>query len=462
MKQEISFTEGNLFKKMNVYAIPLIFSGLLQLLFSTMDLVVCRQYGTANSVGAITSTSALISLIVNLFIGIATGTNVLMARCYGIKDKEKGQSVVYSSMGLSIIIGLIVSVLGYLFSPQLLQIQKTDPEFFTLSNNYLKIYFIGVFFMMIYNFGAAILRAVGDTLKPFIFLLISGVVNIIFNYIFVLAFKMDVSGVAIATAISQFVSALLVVITLFRRKDFFHFKLSEFRIKKNDVKQIILIGVPAGLQSIIFSISNVIIQSSINQLGPDVINGSGAASQVEGFIYTSMEQTCFTCIAFMSANYAVHNYKNIRKIFIYSYIMIFMYNIVFSGIALLIPEQLLSFFVKTEGAMGAAKERLIILASTYALCGLMDVTASALRGINYQVIPTILTTLGICGTRLIFIYGMFNTSEKFRNLASISWSYPVSWIVTWLLELILYIILFTKMKNNWINIEQKRLEESID
>ncbi len=449
MKKEMSFTDGNLFKKMNIYAIPLILSGLLQLLFSTMDLVVCRQCGSANSVGAITSTSALVSLIVNLFIGVATGSNVIMARCYGSRDTKKGQQVVYSSMWLSLIIGFIVALFGFCFSKQLLIMQKTDEAFLELSNSYLRIYFIGVFFMMIYNFGSALLRAVGDTVKPFIFLCIAGVVNVVFNYIFVLGFNMDVAGVGIATAMSQAVSAILIVISLFRRKDFFHFKLSEFKMKLIDVKQIIIIGIPAGIQSVLFSISNVIIQASINQLGADVINGSGAASQVEQFIYTSMEQTCYTCLAFISANYAIRNTKNIKKILIYSFIMVIMYNIIFSGIALLFPNQLLNFFAKSEAVREVARGRLIILASTYVLCGLMDVTASAIRAINYQIIPTIITCIGVCGTRLFFIYAMFNRHEEFRNLASISISYPVSWAITFIAHLITFIILFNKMQKKF-------------
>ena len=459
MKKEMSFTDGNLFKKMNIYAIPLILSGLLQLLFSTMDLVVCRQYGSANSVGAITSTSALVSLIVNLFIGVATGSNVIMARCYGAKDTKKGQQVVYSSMWLSIIIGFIVSLFGFIFSKQLLLMQKTDPEFLELSNSYLRIYFIGVFFMMIYNFGSAILRAVGDTVRPFIFLLIASVINVIFNYIFVLGFGMDVAGVGTATAISQAVSAILVVISLFRRKDFFHFKLSEFKMKLIDVKQIIIIGIPAGIQSVLFSISNVIIQASINQLGADVINGSGAASQVEQFIYTSMEQTCYTCLAFISANFAIRNTKNIKKILAYSFIMVIMYNIIFSGIALLFPNQLLNFFAKSDAVKAVARERLIIMASTYVLCGLMDVCASAIRAINYQIIPTIITCVGVCGTRLFFIYAMFNKFDEFRNLASISISYPVSWALTFIAHLITFIILFKKLEKRFKESENKTVEE---
>ncbi len=449
MKKEMSFTDGNLFKKMNIYAIPLILSGLLQLLFSTMDLVVCRQCGSANSVGAITSTSALVSLIVNLFIGVATGSNVIMARCYGSRDTKKGQQVVYSSMWLSLIIGFIVALFGFCFSKQLLIMQKTDEAFLELSNSYLRIYFIGVFFMMIYNFGSALLRAVGDTVRPFIFLCIAGVVNVVFNYIFVLGFNMDVAGVGIATAMSQAVSAILIVISLFRRKVFFHFKLSEFKMKLIDVKQIIIIGLPAGIQSVLFSISNVIIQASINQLGADVINGSGAASQVEQFIYTSMEQTCYTCLAFISANYAIRNTKNIKKILIYSFIMVIMYNIIFSGIALLFPNQLLNFFAKSEEVREVARGRLVILASTYVLCGLMDVTASAIRAINYQIIPTIITCIGVCGTRLFFIYAMFNRHAEFRNLASISISYPVSWAITFIAHLITFIILFNKMQKKF-------------
>ena len=227
MKKEMDFTTGNLFKKMNIYAIPLILSGLLQLLFSAADLIVCGNYGSSNSVGAISSTSALTSLIINLFIGISVGSNVLMSRAYGAKDKEKGQRVVYTSMFYSLVIGFAVAAFGFVFSYQLLKMQKTNDEIIDLSNQYLQMYFIGVFFMMIYNFGASILRAVGDTKRPFIFLTIAGIINIIFNFIFVCGFHLDTLGVGIATAISQAVSAILIVIALMRYKGFFHFKLKE-------------------------------------------------------------------------------------------------------------------------------------------------------------------------------------------------------------------------------------------
>lgn len=451
MDKEVSFTDGNLFKKMNIYAIPLILSGLLQLLFSAADLVVCGQFGSDNSVGAISSTGPLISLIINLFIGIATGSNVLMSRAFGLKDNNKGERIVYSSMYLSLIIGFIVSLFGVVFSKQLLMMQKTDETLLELSNSYLKIYFIGVFFMMVYNFGASLLRAIGDTKRPFIYLTIAGIVNVIFNIIFVIIFKMDVTGVAISTAISQAVSAILICYSLLKNKVFFTFKISDFKLYSREAKQIIFIGIPAGIQSVIFSISNVIIQSSINSLGPAVINGSGAAMSIEGFIYTSMEQTCFTCIAFMSANYAIHNSKNIKKIFLYSYLMIIMYDIFFSGITLLIPNQLLKIYIKDEASIIAGRERIIILAATYALCGLMDVTASALRGINYQILPTIITSVGICGTRLIFIYAMFNKFKQFQNISAISWSYPVSWIITLAIHLICFIVLFKKLEIKWKN-----------
>ncbi len=444
MKKDIDFTSGNLFKKMNLYTIPLILSGLLQLLFSAADLIVCGNFGSENSVGAISSTSALTSLIINLFIGISTGSNVLMARAFGLNDKEKGQRVVYTAMFYSIIIGLVASIFGVVFSKQLLILQGTDEEFLKLSNDYLKMYFIGVFFMMIYNFGSSILRAVGDTKKPFFFLLIAGVVNIIFNFIFVCGFNLDTLGVGIATALSQAVSAILIVITLFKSNGFYHFNLKEFRPYKNEGKQIIFIGVPAGLQSVIFSISNVIIQSSINSLGKAVINGSGASSSIEGFIYTSMEQTCFACIAFISANYAVKNYKNIKKIIFYSIIMVLMYDVIFSGAALLLSRQLINIYVKDEASILEGQKRLIILAATYSLCGICDVLASAIRGINSQLIPTIVTAIGICGTRIIFIYGFF-PHETFHNLSGIVWSYPASWTITLIAHTICFIILYKNM-----------------
>ncbi len=452
MKKEMDFTSGNLFKKMNIYAIPLILSGLLQLLFSAADLIVCGNFGSENSVGAISSTTALTSLIINLFIGISVGSNVLMSRAYSVKDIEKGKRVVYTSMVYALIIGFFVSLFGFIFSKQLLMMQKTDVELLDLSNKYLKMYFIGVFFMMIYNFGAAILRAVGDTKRPFYFLTIAGVINIIFNFIFVCAFKLDTLGVGIATAISQAVSAILVVIALFRQKGFINFKIKEMRPYKNEGRQIIWIGIPAGLQSVIFSISNVIIQSSINSLGTAVINGSGAATSLEGFIYTSMEQTCFTCIAFMSANYAIHNYKNIKKVLLYSFLMIFIYDFIFSGIVLLFSRQLIYIYVRDEAAIIEGQKRIIILAATYSICGICDVLASAIRGINYQLMPTIVTAFGICGTRLIFIYFFF-PQEKFHNLTSITWSYPISWIITLTFHAIYFILMYRKQAKKYNNLE---------
>ena len=448
MNKEVDFTSGNLFKKMNMYAIPLILSGLLQLLFSAADLIVCGNFGSKDSVGAIGSTTALTSLIINLFIGISVGSNVLMSRAFGLKDKEKGQRVVYTSMVYSVIIGLIVSAFGFIFSKQLLNLQKTPEGLIDLSNQYLKMYFVGVFFMMIYNFGASILRAVGDTKRPFYFLTIAGFINVIFNFIFVCGFKLDTLGVGIATALSQAVSATLVVIALFRYKGFFHFKLREMRPYKNEGKQIIWIGIPAGLQSVIFSISNVIIQSSINSLGLDVVNGSGAAQSVEGFIYTAMEQTCFACIAFMSANYAIHNYKNIKKILFNSFLMILIYDFIFSGLTLLFSRQLISIYVNDEAAILEGQKRIIILAATYAICGITDVMASAIRGINSQIIPTISTLFGICGTRLIFIYGFF-PKEQFHSLAAITWSYPVSWIITLTMHTICFIVMYRNIVKKW-------------
>ncbi len=455
MKKDVDFTSGNLFKKMNLYTIPLILSGLLQLLFSAADLIVCGNFGSENSVGAISSTSALTSLIVNLFIGISTGANVLMARAFGLNDKEKGQKVVYTAMFYSLVIGLFASLFGFIFSRQLLLIQGTKDEFLNLSDQYLKMYFIGVFFMMIYNFGSSILRAVGDTKKPFFFLLAAGIINIIFNFVFVCGFKLDTLGVGIATAMSQAVSAILIVITLFRSHGFFHFNLKEFKPSSSVGKQIIFIGIPAGLQSVIFSISNVIIQSSINSLGSAVVNGSGASSSIEGFIYTSMEQTCFACIAFISANYAVKNYKNIKKILFYSIIMIFMYDLIFSGLALIFSRQLINIYVKDEASIIEGQKRLIILAATYFICGLCDVLASAIRGINAQLLPTLVTAIGICGTRLVFIYGFF-PHETFHNLSGIVWSYPASWLITLCAHTICFIILFKKMENK-NTIEEKEI-----
>lgn len=460
MNKQMDLTSGNLFKKLWQYAIPLILSGFLQLLYNACDLIVCGNFGSEHSVGAISSTNSIINLVVNLFLGLSVGANVCMSKAYGEKNQEKGQKILHTAMLFSVIIGIIVTIIGISLSSVLLKATDVPEANFNLSYQYLTIYFSGMLFTMIYNFGSAILRACGDSRRPFIFLSIAGVLNICLNLIFVICFNLDVAGVALATIISQAVSATLIVVTLFRNKNFFKFSFKEFKISKTEAKEIIIIGLAAGLQSVLFSISNILIQKSINSLGELVLDGSGSSSSIEGFIYIVMNQTAQAAIAAISANYGAKKYENIKKIIIYSLIISFLSWAFVAGIALIFKNQLIGFYLKNEEAATYATQRLLIIASTYYLCGVMDILAYSLRGIGHSYVPTIVTLIGVCGSRIFWIFVMF-PMEQFHNLTSVIVSWPISWAITDVVLIIFLIFFYKKMiKNSKISsIENTIIEE---
>ena len=444
---EMNMTSGNLFKKLVVFSIPLILSGILQLLYNAADLIVCGQFGSEHSTAAISSTNSLTNLIVNFFLGLSVGANVLMARCFGQGNKEKGQRVVYTAMSFSVIFGVLIGLFGFFTCGTFLELMGTTSDVIDLSTQYMQIYFLGLPFTMIYNFGASILRATGDTKRPFIFLTLAGIFNVVLNLIFVIVFNMDVPGVALATIIAQGISAILIVICLLRNKGFFEFKLKKLKIYKEETLEMIRIGLPAGLQSAIFSISNVLIQSSVNSLGTNVVDGNGASGSLEGFIYTAMNSVAQACVAFVSANYGAKNKKNIKKCVLYSAILVVCMNFIVGGIVLLLNKQLLGMYVHSDAALEAGKQRIIIITLTYFLCGLMDTFAYALRGIGYSVVPMVISLCGACGFRIIWIFTVFPL-DKFHNIGGLAMSYPISWVMTASVQLLLFVILYKKLNLN--------------
>lgn len=442
---EIDMINGNLFAKLVIIAIPLILSGILQLLYNAADLIVCGSFGSEHSVAAISSTGSLTNLIINLFLGLSTGANVLMARCFGQNNSEKGQKVVYTAMIFSLLFGIVIGLFGFLMSKYFLILMKTPDDVIDLSTIYLKIYFLGLPFSMIYNFGASLLRAIGDTKRPFYFLSIAGLFNVVLNLIFVIFFKMDVAGVALATIISQLISAVLVVICMCRNKGFFTFKFKEIHFYPKEALEIAKIGLPAGLQGVIFSLSNVIIQSSINSFGTSIMDGNGAASSLEGFIYTAMNSVAQAAVAFISANYGANKKHNIKKIIIYSLFLVTIIDIIVGGIILLFQDFFIGLYVNNDLALQTAKKRLFIIATTYFICGMMDTFAFALRGIGYSLLPTIVSLIGACGIRIFWVYVIF---PKYASYVGLVISYPISWILTSFAHLIFLIFLFKKIKNN--------------
>jgi Na+-driven multidrug efflux pump len=304
---------------------------------------------------------------------------------------------------------------------------------------------LGLPFSMVYNYGAALFRATGDSRRPFIFLSTAGILNVFLNLIFVIIFKMGVPGVAWATIISQGLSALLIIIALIKSKGFFEFKIKEIKFYKKEAIEIVRIGLPAGLQGAIFSFSNVLIQSSINSLGTNVVDGSGASSSLEGFIYTAMNSVAQACVSFVAANYGAKNRNNIKKSIIYSLLLVLIMNFIVGGTILIFKDSLLGLYVTTSEAIEAGSIRLLIIALTYFLCGFMDTMAFALRGIGYSFVPMIVSLIGSCVLRIIWIYTFFQL-EPLHNIGGLVMSYPISWLITVSVHTIMFIVLFRKIK----------------
>ncbi len=456
---EIDMCNGNLFVKIIIFSLPLMLMGILQLLYNAADLIVVGNFGgDKTAIGAIGSTSSLISLTVNLFMGLSVGTNVTCAKYYGAKNNEKISKVVHTSILLSLIMGIGLGALGFIFADDLLTLMKNDLE---LSRVYLKIYFIGMPFNLVYNFAAAVLRAVGDTKRPLYFLSIAGLVNIILNIISVVVFKMGVAGVAYATIASQFVSCILIMITLCKTKECYRFSFNQLKINKRELFEILKIGLPAGIQSSIFSISNVIIQTSINRFNYIVMNGNTAASSVEDFVYVSMESVYHASLAFTSQNVGAKKTDNIKKITAYSLIIVTLIAVIFGGTLFIFGKQALSIYTKVPDEIEVGYIRLHYLCLPYFLCGIMDVMVGILRGMGYSTLPMIISIIGICGFRISWIYGYFYQHTNFtdyKDLNLLYVSYPISWIITFLVQLTCYLIL---SKKRFKQIENDLILESL-
>ena len=453
MKRTINMTEKRgLFVSLCLFIAPLMLTGILQLLYTASDLIICGKFGPEHSTGAISVTNPVVNLIVTSFLGLATGANVLMARCFGAGDKEKGQKVVYTSMALSLVLGISVGIVGAVCSRYILVLMGTHADVIDLSTEYLSIYFIGVPFTMIYNFGASIMRAVGDTKRPFFFLTLSGVINVLLNLLFVIVFDMGVAGVAICTSISQFCAATLVVISMIRaKKGFYSFKPRGIRFYKREALEIAKIGLPAALQSFIFSFSNLMIMSSINSLGTTVLDGNGASSSLEGFVYTAMNSCAQGAMTFISANCGARKKENIPRILLYSLALVIISWAALTAIILPLGKTLLGLYVnpKTtadiDAVIAAGWQRLFAISLTYFLCGLMDTFAYSLRGLGYSTLPAVVSAIGGCGLRLLWIFFVFPI-PYFNNLVWLALSYPITWVVTAGVHMICFIILFKRLK----------------
>lgn len=443
-KYEIDMCNGPILGKMLKFTIPLMCSGVLQLLFNAADIVVVGRFAGDNSMAAVGSTSSLINLLTNLFIGLSVGSNVLTARYFSSKQNEELEKTVHTSIVLGFISGIILSIIGCFGARQILIWMSTPVNVLPLATNYMRIYFLGMAANMLYNFGSAILRAIGDTKRPLFYLSIAGVINVLLNLVFVILFKMDVAGVAVATVISQIISAVLVIRCLLREQGPIRLYLSKLRIDWKKLKDISKIGLPAGIQGVIFSLSNVVIQSSVNSFGEIVVAGNSAAASLEGFVYVCMNAFYQATISFTSQNYGVGNCKRINQILIRALICVAITGIVFGNLVVLAGNPLLSIYSKSESVVAAGLTRLSMICSTYALCGMMDVMVGALRGIGYSIMPMIVSLIGACGFRLVWIATIFRIPD-YHSIRTVYFSYPLSWALTFLVHLLCYCIVKKKL-----------------
>ena len=443
-RKEMDMTEGALLPKMLVFSIPLILSSILQLLFNAADLVVVSRYGCDDALGAVGSTGSLINLITNLFIGLSVGTNVLVARFFAAKEAENLKKTIHTSILLSVIIGVFLAILGILITPEILKLMGLTGNILKLASLYLQIYFIGMPSVLLYNFGSAVLRAVGDTRRPLIYMIVSGIVNLGLNLLLVLGFNLDVEGVAIATVISQTLSAILIVITLTRYDGMLKLNLKELRIDKKILGKILVIGLPAGFQGTLFSLSNVFIQSSVNSFGDTVIKGNAAASNLEGFVYVAMNAYHQTALSFMSQNVGAGKKNRINKITVTSLILVSIVGLILGNLVVIFERPLLSIYAKDNLAIiEAGIVRLRFICSVYFLCGIMDVMVGALRGLGYSTMPMIVSLMGACVFRLIWLATVFRI-DAFHTIETVYISYAISWILTFAVHLICYIIVKRK------------------
>ena len=428
-KYEIDMCSGSVFRKMLLFAIPLMCSSILQLLFNAADIVVVGRFAGDNALAAVGSNTALINLFTNLFIGLSVGTNVLTARYYGAKKEADLRETVHTSMLLSIYSGVILTIVGVVGARFLLELMKAPSEVIGLATLYLRILFLGMPSMMVYNFGSAILRAVGDTKRPLYYLLGAGIINVILNLFFVITCQMGVAGVGLATVISQTISAALVVRCLMQEKGGIQLELKALSISKDKLAKILKIGLPAGFQGTVFSLSNVVIQSAVNSFGPIAVAGNSAASNIEGFVYMAMNTFYQATISFTSQNFGAKEYKRIYKILAAGEIYVIATGVILGNLAVLFGESLLHMYSSNAEVIVAGMARLRIICTIYALCGIMDVLVGALRGIGYSVIPMIVSLVGACGLRLVWIATVFQIPQ-YHSLTTVYLSYPITWTIT--------------------------------
>ena len=434
-KYEIDMCNGSIMDKLISFSLPLMLSGILQLMFNAVDIVVVGRFSGSQALAAVGSTTALINIFTNLFIGISLGANVLSARFYASGKEKEMSETVHTAITLALISGIIMAGVGLLLAKWALRLMGTPSDVIELSTLYMRIYFCGMPFFMLYNYGAAILRAVGDTKRPLVFLIISGVANAGLNMILVIIFHMGVAGVGIGTVISQLISCVLVLRCLYKSEGCYQLRFSKLRIQKVYLRQIFQVGIPAGIQSTVINFSNALLQSSVNSFGSTAMAGYTAANNILGFLYASVNAVTQACMSFTSQNYGVGKYKRMDRVLINCLIL----SVVISGVlgcgSYAFGTEILKVYTEDPKVIQCGLEILSMTTVTYFLCGIMDLFPGALRGMGRSGVPMILSIIGTVGTRIVWIFILF---PQHRSLKFLFISYPASWLFTIVMQVICF------------------------
>ncbi|CDE52684.1 multidrug resistance protein MATE family [Roseburia sp. CAG:303] len=435
-KYEIDMCNGSIMDKLISFALPLMLSGILQLMFNAVDIIVVGHFSNSQALAAVGSTTALINVFVNLFIGVSLGTNVLAARCYAAgKDKEMSE-VVHTSILFALISGIVMAIIGVLLAKPALQLMQTPADVIDQSALYMRIYFLGMPFFMLYNYGAAVLRAVGDTKRPLMYLILSGIVNTLLNLFLVIVFRLAVAGVAISTIIAQCMSCILILNCLRKSESSYKLTFSGLSIKWVYLRQIFQVGIPAGIQSTVINFSNALLQSSVNSFGSTAMAGYTAANNILGFLYASVNAVTQACMSFTSQNFGVGKYKRVDLVLRDCMILTVGVSLVLGGGAYLFGNEVLRIYTNDSEVVRCGVEILSITTVPYFLCGIMDLFPGSLRGMGYSTVPMILSVVGTVGMRIFWIYRVF---PFHRSLYVLFISYPASWTFTIIMQVICFI-----------------------
>lgn len=449
---ELDMCSGAILPKLLQFTLPLMFSSILQLLFNAADIVVVGRFAGDNALAAVGSNTSIINLLCNLFIGLSVGANILAARQYGAGDREGLRQTIHTSILLSLLSGLLLAVVGACGAGTILRLMQSPPGVRGLATLYLRIYFLGMPATMLYNFGAALLRAVGDTRRPLYYLLFAGVLNVALNLFFVIVCSLGVVGVGLATVISQCISAGLVLRCMIKDAGAVHLELRQLRIWPIRLKQIMQTGLPAGMQGILFALANVVIQSSVNSFGEIAVAGNAAASNIETFIYTSMNAFYQANLSFTSQNLGAGQHRRIWPILLRAEACVIAVGAVMGNLAVFFGPQLLSIYTDSPAVIAAGMNRITIICTTYAICGIMDVIVGSVRGIGYSVMPMLVSLVGVCGIRLLMVATVFQI-PAYHTVRTVYWAYPISWSIAFLAHLCCFLWAMRRLKPQYT--EQK-------